>query len=142
MSYTTKFNRKTMIETTEWRRYNKETKEYYSEFTDHKVYTMEYINSYEFQRVIDIAKHVWRKRCDEYVAQNPKPTYGSCCHMSTVGIRVLAIQPRRRIPRYINVLSPQFGYQGEHVWSGSADEIVDLIRSHGIECYYNCGSLD
>jgi hypothetical protein len=131
-----------MIKTTEFRRYNHETKEYYSEFTAEKVYTMDEINSFEFQSIIDTARQLWRKRCNEYVAANPKPSYGGCCYMSTVGIRVLVIKPRYRIPVYVNVLSPQFGYQGEHVWTGSADEIVEFIKSHGIECYFSSGSLD
>lgn len=95
-----------------------------------------------FLTAVADATALWRLRCREYLAEHGD--VGSC----VVGAGIMASEsaPRagRKRPRrqLIDAWAVSCGAQGSLVWEESQQEMVDYLRSRGIEAHYVIGSLD
>lgn len=73
------------------------------------------------------AMKMWEARCAEYVAKHGDQ--GSC----VIGAAIVIGSVR---------YSPPTGAQGSLVWEDSVKDVLGFLREHGIDAYYDPGSMD
>lgn len=95
---------------------------------------------YEMRIEIGEAVALWTNKCTEYVKKNGDR--GSC--VMGAGIFVYVKVPNKRYARELCIISsievtPK---QGSCIWESSQREIVDFLKSKGVECFFNQGWMD
>lgn len=96
------------------------------------------IQSAEFRAVVEEARQLWSEKIEAYIAE--RGDRGSC--VLGAGIYVNHIPKGCRNPRKMRIIYPPTPYQGSCAWEHSAQEIVDFLKSKGIECFFEYGVLD
>ena len=94
----------------------------------------------KLQNAIDCAKTLWRDRCQTYMNKNGDT--GSC--VMGAGIKIDYLAPRCRNRRNLMIISASevCNAQGSLVWEDSVKEVVEYLKSKGIEAYYASGIMD
>jgi hypothetical protein len=104
------------------------------------------INAYQatdlpkLQDPIDCAKTLWRDRCQTYLDKNGD--MGTC--VLGAGIVIDYLGPRCRTPRRKTIIavSQVCNAQGSLVWEDSVKEVVEYLKSRGVEAHYAPGNMD
>jgi hypothetical protein len=91
----------------------------------------------KFKDIVDEARNLWQNLMYEY--HSIHGDVGTCIIGN--GIKVTYLAPKCRIPKDMKIISPR-GYQGSLVMDTTASKIVEFLKSKGIECYYDSGSMD
>jgi hypothetical protein len=101
-----------------------------------RVYTKDELTA--LAPLIAEVRAVWQRRCEEYIAS------GRTCGSSVMGagVAINYLYPRARRPQQAIVLSPPSQTDGSLSWETSVAEILELLRSKGVDCHYHQGRLD
>lgn len=107
----------------------------------HKIYRDADIEDTEFQRSVEEAKRLWKEECEAFLEKHGDA--GACVRGEGIMIRYLGPRKRKWVERCI--ISPTNVMQrvtGSLVWEHSAQKIVDYLQAHGIDAFFNYGSID
>jgi hypothetical protein len=103
-----------------------------------KTYTIKELDT--MRGVIDQAKEMWQKRCDEYIRRYGDN--GTCVLGAGISVYYIPKRCRKAISGRIITQNDVTNAQGSLVWEKSVDEVIGFLKTNGIECFYNPGNMD
>jgi len=105
-----------------------------------QIYQPQDIEDIGFKQIVDDAKRVWRRCCDDYYKNNGDR--GPCVLGAGIYIHYLPKKKRKPVKHRLISAFDVTPAQGCFVWEHSAQNMVKLLRDQGIHCWFEYGRMD